>query len=302
MDTIREEEVVIQTIAPEWYESAVSSVSMLRLDMLHPVISGNKWYKLKENLAYALANNYRSVLTFGGAFSNHLIATATAAQQYGLDSIGIVRGIVPPEKFTKTLQDCKQYGMQIHCVSREDYDKKTDPVFLAQLAETFSNPFIIPEGGANKQGREGAEEIAKPIPDTCTHICTAVGTGTTFAGLRNALPVSKKLIGFVPMKKGNYLQIEIGKHLQTEKKTNWQLMDDWHFGGFGKCNVALIDFMNSFYKQNNIPLDVVYTAKMMYGVQQLLLSKYFPENAQILCIHTGGLQGNASVEHKLVYR
>ena len=299
MDIIDEGIVLIQSLNKEWHEGKVTSVDMLRLDLLHPVISGNKWYKLKKNIEYALSQQFKSVLTFGGAYSNHLVATAAATQQANLHSIGIVRGNPRDMELTKTLLDCKRLGMELHFVSREEYNKKNDPDWLKKLAEKFSEAFIVPEGGANEYGRFGSAEIKKFVSRDYTHVAVSVGTGTTMIGLRNALPVSQKLLGFVPMKNGTYLKEYISNHLLPEKNDNWQLFDVWHFGGFGKWNNELIHFMNSFYVQNNIALDIVYTSKMMYGIKELIQKNFFDQNAKIICIHTGGGQGNVSIKDKL---
>ena len=272
---------------------------MLQLDVLHPVISGNKWYKLKYNIEYALNNGYQAVLTFGGAYSNHLVATAAAAKVYGLKSIGIVRGSYT--ELSPTLHDCISYGMELQFVSREDYKRKTDAAWLESLIHKYNDPFIIPEGGANEQGRSGSEEIVSCIPEDITHVCVSVGTGTTFAGIRNGLPVNKMLYGYAPMKGGIYLKGETIQYLKPGQDANWQFFDDWHFGGFGKWTNELVDFMNAFYSINHIPLDMVYTAKMMFGIKEQLQSGFFPSNARVCCIHTGGLQGNSSIAHLLQY-
>jgi 1-aminocyclopropane-1-carboxylate deaminase len=290
---------IIQPLEPEWYQPYVQAVDMLRLDLLHPIISGNKWYKLKYNIQHAVAAGYKSILTFGGGFSNHLIAAAAAAKEYNLSAIGIIRGHYP--QLTPTLAACQELGMQLIFVPKAAYERKTEESYLQELSIQYDHPFIIPEGGANEYGRKGIEEIAALIPASYTHICVSVGTGTTLAGLRNALPISQHISGFAPMKNGNYLKSEMAAHLSPAQNNNWQLYDAWHFGGFGKYNEELISFMNSFNETNQVPLDMVYTAKMMYGVKELLQSGRFPANAALLCIHTGGLQGNASIQDRLLY-
>ncbi len=288
----------IQHLNKTWYNNRVSAIDMLRLDMVHPIVSGNKWYKLKHNIAYAKAHQFSSVLTFGGAYSNHLIATAAAAHYYGITAIGIVRGY---NTNTETLKACQSYGMQLVPISYEEYNLKAEPDYLQQLSITYNAPFIIPEGGANEQGRLGCEEIAQYIPAGYTHVCLSLGTGTTFIGLRNALNADISLLGYVPMKGGKYLQEEVAKYLYLENNTHWQLFDDWHNGGFGKWTEEQLSFMNTFNEMNNIPLDLVYTAKMMMGLEEQLHNGFFDTNARILCIHTGGLQGNVSVADKLHY-
>lgn len=291
----------IHSLSYEWYRPFAARVDMLRLDLLHPVVSGNKWYKLKYNIEYAHKHGYKSVLTFGGAYSNHLVATAAAARAYGLRSIGIIRGLHAAGKLTPTLASCKEYGMELVFAERSEYGKKNNTDWLKQLAQQYKDAFIIPEGGANVQGRKGIADITLQIPDAYTHICVSVGSGTTMAGLRNNLECNKQVYGYVPMKQGRYMTTEIENMLDEDNDSNWQLFDDWHFGGFGKWNDELIAFMNSFYTIHHIPLDIVYTGKMMFGVKEQLTAGLFPADAQILCIHTGGLQGNTSVQDRLIY-
>lgn len=267
-------------------------LSILRLDLIDPVVSGNKWFKLKLNLQEALRQGYSSVLTFGGAHSNHLVATATAAKEAGLISIGIVRGFHGAQADTPTLVSCREAGMQLLFISREEYALKHDAAYLNGLKTRFNHPFIIPEGGANEWGRLGTEEIAGFIPADTTHVAVSVGTGTTFIGLRNALPPTISLLGFAPMKGGCYLEAEIKPFVKAEQDENWQIIDNFHFGGFGKTNSELLSFIQSFYATHQIPLDTVYTGKMMAGLQQFIADGYFPAGSRIVGIHTGGLQGN----------
>ncbi|HTM64687.1 MAG TPA: hypothetical protein VL093_00045, partial [Flavipsychrobacter sp.] len=217
MDIIHEASVNIQSLDSQWFCDSVEAVDMLRLDLLHPVISGNKWYKLEENIRFALEKGYETVLTFGGAYSNHLIATAASAKMHGLNTIGIVRGTYAGTNLTSTLQSCIDHGMQLAFLSREDYELKTNPDFLTDLSKKFKNPFIIPEGGANAQGREGAASIAHFIPTYYSHSCVSVGTGTTLIGLRNALPEIQAVLGFAPMKGGAYLEQEVQQYLNRDK-------------------------------------------------------------------------------------
>lgn len=301
MVTIPEQEPYIQALNPEWYQQKVSQVDMLRLDVIHPVVSGNKWYKLRYYLQTAKNQNARTILTFGGAYSNHLVATAAAANNYGFQSIGIVRGFHANETSTSTLRDCRDCGMQLVFVSREEYERKYDASYHQHLKEVFPEVYIIAEGGAGEQGVSGSETIAAYVPRDYTHVCLSAGTGTTLCGIRRVLPDNQQVYGYVPMKGGKYIEDEIDKYLFDEKKTGYSLFDDWHFGGFGKSTIELITSMNDFYTMNNIPLDMVYTAKMMFGIREQILSGYFPEQAKVLCIHTGGLQGNSTIKDKLIY-
>jgi 1-aminocyclopropane-1-carboxylate deaminase len=293
MDTIDERLVKIQPLYPGWYDSRVTALDMLRLDLLHPIVSGNKWYKLRLNVMYAKDHGFKTIVTFGGGYSNHLIATAYAAQKSGLNSVGIVRGRY--EKLTQTLHACREHGMQFIFVTKEDYNRKEDTTWVSDLAAHFDEIFIIPEGGANELGRKGAGLINRFIKSNYTHIAVSVGTGTTLTGIRNSIPVEQAVIGFAPMRQGSYLKEYISTHLHPGHDANWQLLDEWHFGGFGKWNDELILFMNGFHETNNIPLDIIYTSKMMYGLRELIRKDYFAETDNILCIHTGGLQGNEEV-------
>jgi 1-aminocyclopropane-1-carboxylate deaminase len=300
MDIIHEDAVVIQPLNKDWYQNKVAAMDMLRLDLIHPIISGNKWFKLKYNLQQArLNNNYNGIITFGGGFSNHLIAAAAAAKEYGYKITAIVRGKY--EVLTPTLKDCIDLGMELIFVTKQEYANKENPEWLQTITDA-KNKLIIPEGGANEWGRLGAEDIVRYIPEGYTDVCVSVGSGTTLIGLRNALPASVNVTGFVPMKGGSYLMDEIMTHI-PDKKKQVRLVDNWHFGGFGKWNSELIDFMNEFHKQNEIPLDIIYTSKMMYGIKELLSGEkpYFNDGARVLCIHTGGLQGNISVKEQLEY-
>lgn len=299
MDTIDESRVIVQPLEREWYQQKVAALDMLRLDLVHHVISGNKWYKLRLNMRHAIDGGYKTIVTFGGGFSNHLIATAYTAKKFGIPSVGIVRGKY--DVLTPTLKACREEGMELIFVSQEDYNNKHEPAWAENLVAHFDEIFFVPEGGANEWGRAGAGLINRFIDNSYSHIVLAVGSGTTLIGLRNKLDIRQQVMGFVPMKRGTYMASHITDHLLPEKNRNWQLFDEWHFGGFGRWNKDLLMFMNAFYTANDIPLDIVYTSKMMYGLQQMLIADYFDKEDRILCIHSGGLQGNVSVKDELVY-
>jgi len=299
MGTIDENKVIIQSLQNDWCCNKVAAADMLRLDLVHPVVSGNKWFKLRLNMKHAVESGAKNIVTFGGGYSNHLISTAYIARMFGIHAIGIVRGKY--DVLTPTLQACKDEGMELIFISKEDYKSKDEPDWEKKLAEHFDELFIIPEGGANEWGRAGAGLIGRFINDSYTHVAVSVGTGTTLIGLKNKISAHRQLLGFAPMKQGAYLHEYINSHIHADNNNNWQLFDEWHFGGFGKWNDELVSFMNDFYRVNNIPLDIVYTSKMMYGLQQMILSDFFPKDARILCIHTGGLQGNTTAEKKLCY-
>ncbi|PDS22478.1 1-aminocyclopropane-1-carboxylate deaminase/D-cysteine desulfhydrase [Flavobacterium branchiophilum] len=265
------------------------AVYMKRIDRIHPQISGNKFYKLHYNLKQALAENHKKVLTFGGAFSNHIAATAFAGQSLGLQTIGVIRGEELVHKIDEnpTLKQAQEYGMTFEFVSRETYRNKNTSEFLATLNEKLGSFYTIPEGGTNALAIQGCEEILDFNDKNFNYICTAVGTGGTISGLINSAEAHQKVLGF-PALKGSFLNDDIQ---QWTTKNNWELIQDYHFGGYGKMTVALIAFMNQFLEAYQILLDPVYTAKMVFGVFDLIEKQYFENNATILMIHTGGLQG-----------
>lgn len=301
MATIPNQEPYIQPLNSDWYQQQVAQIDMLRLDVIHPIVSGNKWYKLQYYLQYALQYQSTGILTFGGAYSNHLVATAAAANASSLKSIGIVRGIYAVESLTQTLQECVELGMQLVFVSKEEYDRKYNADYHLELQQRFPGYYLIDEGGAGELGVKGSEAIAKYIPVGYTHICLSSGTGTTLSGIRRGLNNDVQVLGYVPMKGGKYIAADINKYLPIDKQHSYTLFDGWHFGGFGKQNDELVAFMNMFYQVNNVPLDMVYTGKMMFGIQQQLAGGYFPQDARLLCIHTGGMQGNSTIKDKLIY-
>lgn len=273
------------------------SLTIKREDLLHPVVSGNKFRKLKYNLLQAKAENKKTLLTFGGAFSNHIAAVAFAAQGQGLQSIGIIRGDELGDKIESnpTLQFAQECGMQLEFVSREDYRLKKEPSFLKNLEQQFGDFYLVPEGGTNALAIKGCQEILTPEDSSFDYICCAVGTGGTISGIINSALPHQKVLGF-PALKGDFLQDEIRIFVQNE---NWELITDYHFGGYGKVNEDLIHFINQFYIENQIPLDPVYTGKMVFGVMDLIQKNYFPAHSNILLIHTGGLQGIFGMNAKL---
>lgn len=271
-----------------------------REDLIHPFVSGNKFRKLKYNLRAAKEQQKATLLTFGGAFSNHIVATAIAAQLNGFKSIGIIRGDELGRDLAKTLasnstlREAHRNGMLFKFISREAYREKSEKSFLNQLKETYGNFYLIPEGGTNRLALKGCEEIVTKEDSKFDYICCAIGTGGTISGLINAAEIHQKILGF-PALKGNFLQDEIEKF--TTKK-NWQLAT-YHFGGYAKYNEVLIRFINQFSKENQIVLDPIYTGKMLFGILDLISKDYFPVNSNILAIHTGGLQGIEGVNEKL---
>ncbi|WP_303319114.1 pyridoxal-phosphate dependent enzyme [Flavivirga abyssicola] len=260
-----------------------------REDEIHPFVSGNKYRKLKYNLLEAKKKGFKTLLTFGGAFSNHIAAVASAGNLLGFKTIGVIRGEELENKIldNETLSFAKQNGMQFKFVSREAYRNKTSEAFLAKLKDTFNDFYLIPEGGTNALAVKGCEEILTETDKAFDYICCAVGTGGTISGLINCSKLSQQVLGF-PALKGDFLQQDISKFVT---KTNWDLITDYHFGGYAKINDELVAFINTFKELNKIPLDPVYTGKMMFGVFDLINKGYFKKGSKILAIHTGGLQG-----------
>ena len=260
-----------------------------REDLIHPFISGNKFRKLKYNLLQAKAEGKTKLLTFGGAFSNHIAAVAFAGKENNLETIGIIRGEELESKISEnpTLTFAQNCGMKFEFVTREAYRTKTMLSFIEELKEHHGDFYLVPEGGTNSLAVKGCEEIITPKDIDFTHICCAIGTGGTISGLINSAKDNQKIIGF-PALKGDFLSDDIRKFVTN---SNWELQLDYHFGGYAKINEELIRFINDFYKQTNIPLDPIYTGKMMFGIVDLINKGYFPKGAKILAIHTGGLQG-----------
>ncbi|MGB1307732.1 MAG: 1-aminocyclopropane-1-carboxylate deaminase/D-cysteine desulfhydrase [Oceanihabitans sp.] len=261
------------------------------------IVSGNKWRKLKYNLKEARLKNKETLLTFGGAFSNHIAAVAAAGKGYGFKTIGVIRGEELANKISDnpTLSFAQKNGMQFYFVSRTDYRLKNTQPFLNELKTKFGDFYFIPEGGTNTLAVKGCEEILNTEDAIYDYICCPIGTGGTISGIINASYKYQKILGF-PALKGSFLKEEISKFA---KKTNWELITDFHFGGYAKVNAELIQFINQFKKNTSIPLDPVYTGKMMFGLYQLIASGYFPKHSKILAIHTGGLQGVTGMNVKL---
>ncbi|WP_407303966.1 1-aminocyclopropane-1-carboxylate deaminase/D-cysteine desulfhydrase [Acinetobacter sp.] len=268
---------------------AAVSVTVKRLDQIHPQISGNKFFKLKYNFLETQKQGLNKVLTFGGAYSNHIVATAYAAHLFGFKSVGIIRGEELASKaLNPTLATAQQFGMQLHFISREQYRQKDHPEYLAKLTQQFAEHFFIPEGGTNPFAIQGCKEIlnAKDLQNYDV-ICCAVGTGGTLSGIIEASSGHHKVLGFSALK-GNFLQRDVQ---QWTTKQKWQITDAYCCGGYAKTTPELLQFMQSFEDKHNIPLEQVYTAKMMMGLFDLIEQNYFSPDARILVIHTGGLQG-----------
>ncbi len=274
------------------------SLVIKREDLIHPFVSGNKFRKLKYNLLQAKAENQSTLLTFGGAYSNHIAAVAYAGKENGFQTIGIIRGDELADKIASnpTLKFAQECGMQLGFVSREAYRLKTEAAFLEQLEEQYGPFYLVPEGGTNAFAIKGCEEILTNEDTIFDYIGCAIGTGGTISGIINSALSHQKVLGF-PALKGEFLQDEIRNFVHND---NWELITDYHFGGYAKVNDELIAFINWFFEQTEIPLDPVYTGKMVFGIFDLITKNYFPENSKILLIHTGGLQGIQGMNMKLI--
>ena len=268
-------------ILPELTEYRLTA-DVLRLDKIHPVISGNKWFKLKNHLHAAMKKPGQHIISFGGPWSNHIIATAFAAQQAGLRATGIIRGERPPA-LSDTLRAAAGYGMHLEFISREAYRAKDTPLSLQQLTEKWPDAWVIPEGGAGPLGVRGSEEILQTANTAdYTHILCAIGTGTMFQGLVNAAAPGQIIIG-VPVLKG------------MNERPPYRLLPDYHFGGYARYTRELLDFMNEWYRATGIPSDFVYTGKLFYAALDSVRKNLFPPESRLLLIHSGGLQGNQSL-------
>lgn len=268
-----------------------------REDLIHPLISGNKFRKLKYNLLEAKKCSAKIILTFGGAYSNHILATAAAGKINGLRTIGVIRGeeLKGNYKNNPTLLQAEALGMHLHFIDRKSYKNKDRIDFIDGLKIKFGDFYLVPEGGTNELAIKGCEEIILEEDTKFDFICCAVGTGGTISGIINSAFEHQKIIGF-PALKGDFLSNDIRKFVTRD---NWHLILEYHFGGYGKTKEELISFLNQFYGQTAIPLDPIYTGKMMFGIIDLIEKDYFPNNSKILAIHTGGLQGVIGVNKVL---
>ena len=271
-----------------------------RDDLIHEHISGNKWRKFKYNLSEAIQQNHHTILTFGGAYSNHIAATAFACKKAGLESIGVIRGEDDPGNPT-LIFDC-EHGMRLEFVSREDYRRKADDDFMHELETRFGRFFLIPEGGANGLGVRGCAEILPEITEDFDVVCSAAGTGTTLAGLILSLKQGQRSIGFPALKGGEFLIDDVVR-LVTESRLKHGLLHvdletNYHFGGYAKMKPELLEFISGFTERTGIPLDPIYTGKMMFGIYDLIMKGHFKKGTTVLAIHTGGLQGWEGMRHR----
>ena len=293
--------ILLQKITDPAISSSGVDLFVLRLDFVHPHISGNKWFKLKYNLEEAKKQKKDTLLTFGGAFSNHIAAVAAAGKEFGFNTIGIIRGdelgtsprpaydpLLKQERveqpLNRTLRFAQECGMKFHFVSREQYRKKDNPDFLKRIPQLPHDHYLIPEGGTNDLAIKGCAEITSLIDIPFDFVCCPVGTGGTLAGIISSLKNGQRAIGFSVLK-------GFAPTAPTTKVLETFVVGDYHFGGYAKHTPELLKFISDFEKQNNILLEQVYTGKMMFGIYDLIRKGYFSKNSTVVAIHTGGLQG-----------
>ena len=267
-------------------------VDLLRLDLLHPIVSGNKFYKLRHYIEFALAKGVSTVASFGGPYSNHIVALAYTAKEAGLKSIGYIRTNAD-EPMTPSLKEAKAYGMELVYLGRMDFQSKKEAIL--QSSESNTDCYFIDEGGYGIVGAKGAATILTENNTTqYDYIICAVGTGTMLAGIINAAEPNQKIIGIPVLKNEGSIESEINALLE-DKNRPYTLLHQFHQGGYAKTNPMMLDFMNRLWDAEKIPTDIVYTSKLLFGMAQLIKENYFEKNATILVIHSGGLQGNRSL-------
>lgn len=267
-------------------------VDLLRLDVLHPIVSGNKFYKLRYYIEMALAKGVSTVASFGGPYSNHIVALAFTAKEAGLKSIGYIR-TNEDEPMTPSLNEAKGYGMELVYLGRTDFQSKKAAIL--QSSEANTNCYLIDEGGFGIIGAKGAATIISEN-DTTQYdaIICAVGTGTMLAGIINAADPHQQIFGIPVLKNEGSIESEINS-LLVDKNRAYTLLHQFHQGGYAKTNSIMLGFMNRLWDAEKIPTDIVYTSKLLFGVEQMIKENYFEKDTSILVIHSGGLQGNRSL-------
>ena len=263
-----------------------------REDLIHPIIGGNKWRKLKWNISSILADRNKPVLSFGGAFSNHIYALAGAGVLFDVKTIGIIRG-EEGKQLNPTLGYAKSVGMHLHYVCRKDYRDKTSLAFLEMLRNRFGDFHLIPEGGSNSLALPGCAdvitELDTQLQGAYDYVCLPCGTAGTLAGLISS-NTKKKFLAIAVLKGAGFLHKNVDQLLGVRRGSNWEINLDYHFNGYAKRPTELMQFITTFQQAYNIPLEPVYSGKMFYGLFDLIAKKYFPQGTIIVALHTGGLQ------------
>lgn len=292
METV-EPSIQNQLIELPELKSSGHQLFIKREDQIHPYISGNKFRKLKYNLEAARKKGARTLISFGGAYSNHIHALAYAGKKYNFQTVGVIRGdelgvdLKNTLATNDTLRFAMECGMSFEFVDRQNYRDNKQDIFNT-LSLKYQDSYMVPEGGTNGLAIKGCKEILEETDKTFDYIAVAVGTGGTISGIVNSAENHQMVIGF-PSLKGSFLEEVVRTNTIADRK--WSLINDYHFGGYAKINEKLISFINHFYQQTQIPLDPIYTGKMMYGIIDLMQRDFFKPNSRVLAIHTGGLQG-----------
>ncbi len=282
----------LQKLKEKLFDEKKVSVSVLRLDQIHPSISGNKWYKLKYNVEEFFRLKKKYFVTFGGAYSNHIVATAAAGKEFGMQTIGIIRGDELHGNSNDVLKFAGSCGMKLLFISREEYkkmrkDKTRIETFLSVLNTKSSELFVLPEGGSSLPALKGCAEIAGSILEDFDSIICACGTGTTLAGISSALNKNQKAIGISVLKDADFLDKNIVDW--NEGRNNFHIVHDYHFGGYAKSNRELVSFCDTFYSSHQIKIEPVYTGKLFFGLYNLISTGFFAEGTRIVAVHTGGV-------------
>jgi 1-aminocyclopropane-1-carboxylate deaminase len=287
---------------PPWEKTGIE-VTVLREDLVHPFITGNKYRKLKYNLIDFKNSGKKIILSFGGAFSNHLVAVAASSYENGFKSIGIIRGEDIDNDYISFMRSC---GMTLHFISRSDYRLKTKGEFLIKLEkeliekkliQSLDELFILPEGGSNDAAVKGASEIMNDIPEETEFIACACGTGATISGISKTLQVHQKALGISVLKANDYFENEVIRFGGEIKKITF--INDYHFGGYAKKDISLMNFCKNFTNISNIPVEPVYTGKLFFGIDDLIKKNYFSKGTRVTLIHTGGIFNFTRVYQKL---
>ena len=293
--------IPLQKIEDPLIQKSGINLFVLRTDLNHPTVSGNKWYKLKYNLVEIKRKEIDTLLTFGGAYSNHIHAAASAGKLLNIKTIGVIRG-EEYNPLNPTLASAKGNGMLLYYINRKTYRERKNPAFIQSLREKFGEFYLVPEGGTNRLALKGCTEIVKSININYDLICCACGTGGTLAGIIAGLNRNKKAFGFAVLKGADFLKTDVEKLLTDypgNNYTNWQINQNYHFGGYAKTNEGLLRFVQRFREVNNIPIEPIYTGKMLYGIYNLAEKNYFEKGKTIVAVHSGGLQGLAGLNERI---
>ncbi len=307
MSFIRTNSIQLQTVHDPILEQAGVQLDVLRLDQIHPQVSGNKLFKLSKNIEAARQLGCDRLLSFGGAYSNHIHALAWTGNELGLGTIGIIRG-EKPANLSPTLIDAQNWNMELCFVSRTEYRQRADKDYLDSLLKRFPNAYLIPEGGGNRLGVEGCQEIVSCLKEKTNTsydlICCAVGTGSTLAGIASTLEQGERAMGVAVLKAGASIDQAVNSYLSvmTDHPSggqNWSINHDYHFGGYAKFDTKLAKFIDHFIKTQAIPIEPVYTGKLFYAIYDLVRQGCYPKGSRLLAIHTGGLQGLRGTQERM---